>query len=486
MHVQEIARYIVFIDTSLKRVIGDDKAIMMNTDPFTIESIQSRAPALSKSDFEFIQENMDSLFLAVTDPVRRADITQRLLAMEEPIPNLYTLLKDIRYMKQPAAILGSLLPKSRKATLRQRYHFHFTRVESSEHTFELQQSMQIYTTISDRRLDSFDLLYQQLWLSAYRVCKSPSAYGRFQIATLAHRFGFSSTEIDHELRKDPDQSIIEKAVLEALSVLRPNERIPFDANRARPLTAAFHDYLGTILKSPAKSHPPSITVAGSGEPLTRRCGYSSSDAQDLEHLFLDKINAPLNRYENSGNEISSFLVKRSRHRAFFGAVNLIQELQGQSSDLSSSEASVEHGATVQTSHDLQPADSASIADGSDLSPTERTQAQDSVPYTGRMVRFKEHNTRALEVPYEKKPVNEQARAYASQGKKLSVNGSGHFIWQDCFDIISRTKQRTVQVSTTVGPINGKRRFDEDLPEHLQPRTKEAFEFEMDDSEESEL
>ena len=480
MHVQEIARYIAFIDTSLKRVIGDDKVIMMNTDPFTIESIQSRAPALSKSDFEFIQENMDSLFPAVTDPVRRADITQRLLATEEPIPNLYTLLKDIRYMKQPAAILGSLLPKSRKATLRQRYHFHFTRVESSENTFELQQSMQTYVPISDRGLDPFDLLYQQLWLNAYRVCKSPSAYGQFQIATLAHRFGFSSTEIDRELGKDPDRSIVEKAVLEALSVLRPNERISFDANRARPLTAAFHDYLGTILKSPAKSNPPSITVAGSGEPLTKRCGYSSSDAQDLEHLFLDKINAPLNRYENSGNEISSFLVKRSRHRAFFGAVNLTQ---------SSTEASVEHEATGLTSHDLQPAGSATTADGPDLSPAERAQIQDMsqmVPYTGRMVRFKEHNTRALEVPYEKEIVNEQARAYAYQGKKLSVNGNGHFIWQDCFDIISRTKQRTVQVSTTVGPINGKRRFDEDLPENLQPRTKEAFEFEMDDSEESDL
>ena len=93
---------------------------MIQTDPFTIESLQSRAPALSKSDFEFVQNSMESkeLFPGITDQVARDNITQCLLALEELIPSLYTLIKDIRYLKQPAELLTKLLPESRKKTLR--------------------------------------------------------------------------------------------------------------------------------------------------------------------------------------------------------------------------------------------------------------------------------------------------------------------------------------------------------------------------------
>src|SRR5438876_10856989 len=93
-------------------------AIMMKTDPYTVGRIQSRAPALSKSDFEFIQEGMQAggeLFPEVSDPVRRAQITAHLLSTEEIIPSLWTLISDIRYVKQPAKILNTLLPpKPRK------------------------------------------------------------------------------------------------------------------------------------------------------------------------------------------------------------------------------------------------------------------------------------------------------------------------------------------------------------------------------------
>jgi hypothetical protein len=122
--------------------------------------------------------------------------------------------------------------------------------------------------------------------------------------------------------------------------------------------------------------------------------------------------------------------------------------------------------------------------GLDPNPTQGSQVQTAgqvVPYTGRVVRFNEYNA-TREVPYKKEAVNEQARVYANQGKKLSVKGSGHFIWQDCFDILIRTKQSTVQVFTAVQPIIGKRHFNQDLPDDLQPKRKEAFDFEMEESE----
>ncbi|KAG9232707.1 hypothetical protein BJ875DRAFT_442914 [Amylocarpus encephaloides] len=301
----------------------------MNSDPETIESIQMRAPALSQSDFEYIQKRIKEFFLRVIDPVRRADITKRLLATEELIPSLWTLISDVRYLKPSTKILNTLLPrklgkrrKNKQNTLRERFYFHFTKVEQSGNTIEVQQSSSSYATISRNQLDSFNLAYQQLWLCSYRVSKNFNAYGSLQLATLAHRLGFSSVEIGQKLKNDPGYAVIENVVLEALKVLRPNEAFTFDANQARPIITSLNDYLDKILGSPLKTLSPFITVAGSGEPLARRCGYGSMDAKDLNYLFLETIHAPLQTYHRGGDEVSSFYVKRSRHMAFFGVVNL--------------------------------------------------------------------------------------------------------------------------------------------------------------------
>ena len=70
-----------------------------------------------------------------------------------------------------------------------------------------------------------------------------------------------------------------------------------------------------------KSGSPFVSVARPGEPLNRPSGYGPTDTQDLIHLFLSTIHAPLQEYQKGGDEISSFYVKHSRHIAFFGALN---------------------------------------------------------------------------------------------------------------------------------------------------------------------
>jgi hypothetical protein len=137
---------------------------MIATDPFSIESIQSRAPALSKSDSDFIQKNMKALFPGIKDLTKREDILERLLTTEELIPSLWTLISDIKYLKQPAKILNMLLPpkpkrerkgqEGTKNRLRERFRFYFTRIESSGDTIEVQQC-----TYSGNDLDPFKLAY---------------------------------------------------------------------------------------------------------------------------------------------------------------------------------------------------------------------------------------------------------------------------------------------------------------------------------------
>ena len=146
---QEISHYITTIERFWKHILASDIITMRNTDSFTVECIQLRAPALSKSDFQYIKENMESreLFPGVTDAMERAEITARLLATEEIIPSLWTLISNIRYLKQPAKTLKTLLPKKstrkdenkkkRKKTLRERFHSYFTRIELSWQLIEI-------------------------------------------------------------------------------------------------------------------------------------------------------------------------------------------------------------------------------------------------------------------------------------------------------------------------------------------------------------
>ncbi|KAH6665598.1 hypothetical protein B0J14DRAFT_643428 [Halenospora varia] len=160
--------------------------------------------------------------------------------------------------------------------------------------------------------------------------------------------------------------------------------------------------------------------------------------------------------------------------------------QGQYTRSVPAEAPVEQRVIVVAPSAIGLSSSASAAEGQDSNPNESSQVQAAnqvVQSARRVVRFKERNAAIQEVPYERAAVNEQARMYANQGENLSVKGSGHFIWQDCFDILHRTKGSTVHVFTTVQPINGKRQYNQDMPERLQPIRKEAFDFEMEDSEE---
>lgn len=497
---EEVSRYIK--DSILiiwERIFDNNTQIMMNSDPSTIQSIQSRAPALSKSDFDFIQDNMRSkeFFPEVKDPELRAKIKQRLLDTRELIPSFATLISNIRYLKQPAKILNVLLPPKAKkrtkrakrakgmattGTLRQRFYFHYTRRGSCDQPIEIQQSAQSYTLIPRNGLDAFELSYQMLWLCACRVWKYPNPYGIYQLARLAKRLGFSSKQIDEELTKTPIQAIIEKAVQEVLYILRPNEEFGFDANQARPLITSFNDYLANVLVNQSVMTSPYITVAGSGEPLSRRSGYGCMDGKDLNHLFLDKIHCSLQEYHSGGEEISSFYVKRSRHIAFFGAIDLTGNREAEFSP--SVNVPLERSVTTLTIPEREAVDSSSTPNEQtpNLEGSSRPTQNQLVQYTGPVVTFMKGDVPIKSVPFIKDDVNNQAREYAHQGMKLQIPDSGFFIWKDCFAILTRTKSSTVLLSLVVEPIIGKRRHDQKLPDKFKLVTKEAFDFTMDDEE----
>jgi hypothetical protein len=446
--------------------------MMRDADPSSIECIQSRAPGLSRSDFDFVEERMRSgeLFPGITDPRRRSDLALRLLTTKELIPSLWTLICDIRYLKRPATVLNTLLPPKEPRgrlginnSLRERFLAHWK--DPGGESIEVQRTASSFTTIPRNDLEAFEVCYQQLWLCSCRIWKKLNAYGSIQLATLAFRLGFSNRQIQQELKKDPNYAMIEGASMNALAVLRPNERFAFDANQARPAISAFKDYLSAALEIPATTTSPFITVHGPGEPLARRCGYGPSDTKDRNHLFLEKIHTPLQEYQNGGDEISSFFVKRSRHLAFFGPLDLAATHWDQRSSVYTARETSTRTSSLYTAREQITADdvldeesfyraySGIVATYGAMEPPEQTreiaQATSDETREGRVperfITFEEAGRPPQQVIYEREQINGHAEAYALQGKKLKVRGGGYVVWRQCFDALKNPRDSTVVV-----------------------------------------
>jgi hypothetical protein len=436
---------------------------MSDADPLSIECIQSRVPGLSRSDFEFIEKplRLGELFPGITEP-RRSDVAMRLLTTQELIPSLWTLICDIRYLKRPAKLLNTLLPpklpKGRLGinnSLRGRFLAHWK--DPSGESVHLQRGVSSFTTLPKNNLDTFDVYYQQLWLCACRVSNNVNPYSTMELATLASRLGFSNTQIRRELTEDPGCAMIESAFASALAVLRPNERFVFDANRARPVISSFKEYLDVALAAPVTVASPFITVRGAGEPLARRCGYSPADAEDLNHLFLEKVQAPLQEYQKGGDEISSFFVKRSRHLAFFGPLDLTGALWDQTSSVYTAREPSTQTSSLYTAREHTTAevffdaesfyrayersiDTNSVVASATDNPSDRVHGGGA----GRVITFEENGIPTL-VVYEREPITQQARKYADEGKKLQVQGGGYVVWGQCFDALKNPAYSTVMV-----------------------------------------
>jgi hypothetical protein len=304
-----------------------------------MNSIQLRAPALSGPDHDFITSNMESgeLFPALRDPTSRANILQCLLSIDFPIPSLYSLFRDIRYIEPAAELLKALVP-AQNGTVRERLRFHFLCL--GENMLQVQQGPSSYTTVTGQQRDLFEIALREMWLCSLRSMSSPVGnapkrdmnptkrtanapnYIRwFEMVKLADRLGFSSLEISSVLQNDP----VKISVEEGLCPLIPPEKGRLSEVSIQKLTEVMSGFLSELERASHEISTPCATVPGAGVPLLKRCGVSldgHEDEVDHNYLFLKIIHAPVSEYQNRGGGLSSFFVKRCRYLAFLGPVDL--------------------------------------------------------------------------------------------------------------------------------------------------------------------
>ena len=319
---------------------------MERTDEATIKKIQLRAPAVSKYDYEFIQESMAKpglLFPHVREVSTRQGIASRLLCISHRIPSFHSLIKDLRYLRPAVMAITSCLIKEEKTpsqtksplrptkptlgeskkTLREKLYDRFEKFGS---TLQIQNSERTYLTYTGNNQSLFDLAIRQLFLLAIRHFSKPltqreKAYSKFILAEFAQSQGFYSDRINSILMGDPFQEMAQNLLRRTL----PIQKSAVCNSEAQSLATKISDSISTLGSSAVEVSKPWLTVAGYGMSIARRCGPAvwddNEDSDDLKHIFLENMHLPLAELKRGGEGISSFYVKQSIYLAFWGPLD---------------------------------------------------------------------------------------------------------------------------------------------------------------------
>ncbi|KAH7303357.1 hypothetical protein B0I35DRAFT_326898, partial [Stachybotrys elegans] len=193
------------------------------------------------------------------------------------------------------------------------------------------------------RADPFDIAYRTLWLFAYREYEempvevkkkvAGPAKGQaneeilFEFASLAHKLGFRSDQIESLRHGDPDREIARRLLLTARS---PNRF------RYNDLDGCIRQVAGLIKSAQAISDGEGMDDGrwiDDGKPERSGKPKPHDHLRDKSKMFINTLHTSLNRETT----VSSFFIQRSSYFAFFGKdckidMTLINDMPGETVD----------------------------------------------------------------------------------------------------------------------------------------------------------
>jgi hypothetical protein len=292
---------------------------MRTLDPETVTKIQLRVPGYSRSDRDDLERafRAGQLFSGINDHLERQKIWENLQTINFPILSIFSLFEDLKYLKAPAKIVRQLVPKSKFSTrVAMRQIFSRRNLEKNR----------------DSETDLFEFGYNQINLYAWRlwaelvpecpkkepdddtpIPQKPSQARWHGLAALAKDYGFASHEISRLLTLDPD---IEMA-REFLTIVRNQKDFLYEEYSFEDRVKYISNAIKGIPEIPLKYTKPRLLIPGRGEDIERRCGraYRRAYLDDQEHLFWDNLQ---DSEIGEGGGVSSFFVRSSVYKAFFG------------------------------------------------------------------------------------------------------------------------------------------------------------------------
>ena len=301
---------------------------MQKLDEATVQAVQLTAPGAFPSEAQSLIGHINSgqIFGAFTQ-LEREVIWTRLCSASTNflIPSLYSFFENLKYLKGPADCMRRLIHLENKETIH-------SALESAHSEMEMLTDgclIQVSETTFKRApnvADQFDIAYRQQWLYAFREYQDMPAETKkklarpterqaneavlFEFASLAHRQGYRSKEIQSILQQDPDREIARRLLLEARNKSRyiyKDLEISITQVVDAMDTAELIEEGESVEDPELDEHP---------RP-PNRCGVVNDVDQprDKSSMFLPNLHSP---YERRGRDLTSFFVQRSIYFAFFG------------------------------------------------------------------------------------------------------------------------------------------------------------------------
>lgn len=307
---------------------------MKKIDQDTVEALQLLAPGKSRTDTKTARGLVlgGQAFGEFSDEERRS-IWTRMKDFDVLVPSLYTFFEDFKYLESCAHCVKRLFGPS--TSIWQSMSSMFVPLSDSQDNHPEAGEGIIQTSESTfRRQQATDLErlktgYLQVWLYAMRhytlmppdpkkeddllakpARAKPDRRAIYEMAELARRLGFKSTEIEGLVNSSPDHQIARAALLQA----RKPDRYRYDREQFNFL---IDQIVGCFAHAvPDQPDPLQELLADSTVKPRVRSGVpqTRTQKQDNPLLFLDYLHAEV----EVANTITSFFVRRSVYFAFFG------------------------------------------------------------------------------------------------------------------------------------------------------------------------
>lgn len=326
--------YLKHVKNFWATLVNHDRAQMARIDLHTVDTLQLYAPRASTVDRKIVKGKiLSGEVFSNFSRSERVAIWESLRSNETCdgiFPSLHTFFRDVLYLEVCANAVKRLVILNKQHPTIRRALVHSFRpgpadtdclIQTSETTFRRQPGS------NDERLS---VAYRQIWLYAMRhypdmaktiragqAANPARAKARAKadegvihdMATLARKLGFRTTQINAILQQSPDRQIARAALLKA----RKPDHYHYDSVTFESL---IEQIAGCFARAIPKEGLPMTVTAGRAMKLKDRYGIPPEHAQPLDrpHIFLDRLHSVTSMQRN----LSSLEVRRSVYYAFFG------------------------------------------------------------------------------------------------------------------------------------------------------------------------
>ncbi|EDN06477.1 predicted protein [Histoplasma mississippiense (nom. inval.)] len=304
-------------------LVDDDPASVAKIDQHTVETLQLMVP---RSEAKVVRGLVTSgqIFTDFDEDERDA-IWEKLRSFGALVPSLNSFFEDFKCFESWAHCLTRLFTLG-KSTVRQTMDGLWTTCSDGGNMCPVQTSESAFDSRREPVGRQFDLAYRQMWLYAMRhypqMPRDPKRKNRLakaqnatadecvvsDMASLARRLGFRSSQITNLVNQAPDRLIAEQALLKA----RKPEYFSYDDTQFDTLIDRIVECFAVA--TPRDVRAPSVLVDRSVKRKAR-CGHPTMEAleQDRPLLFVDHMQAAA-----VPDRVTTFFVRCCVYFAFFG------------------------------------------------------------------------------------------------------------------------------------------------------------------------